>query len=822
MLKDRLVASVLVTVLLAAPIWGQAAPARGAFAPSAAGRLGQMSPEVLSSASVAERFCEVARERAGSANLSAAEADQAIILLTAAQSLDPSAGDIEPILLELATRHAEKDYSDQVILWLRDCVRESADRVLVGDAIRYLLDRLNTREERKKLLEDLAGRIGNKNPAIDSELALWLGLIMSEKADFEAAKFYLVQAYTHNKYNKRAFAKLAELAPDEIGPSVYLEHLRLVMREDPLDLDAVLNFAQYAERLQLYDVASSSYRYGAELFRYLYAAQPLPPHIYLPWAVSSYNTAGGQQNCMQIAENIRSRGRFDILLEAVAGRAAAKTGDPQEAQRIFRQAEQLAQQLLEAGPQQTQIPGTMTPVRPLTPKQFAWFYCFADPTPPKALDWANKAYSAEPNAPAPGALLAYALSMNEQLEWAKPLLASFEHNQIADLVQAGIHLSQGSKAEAVQTLRRAIAKDPGSLAAERAREMLGEQRSPYVPPVDPVALKTYLSESVGRTIVPAFTPPNEMIDVQFSLRGNEFAYGANISGTVAIRNQGSEPLVLTEGGLFRGRVRVDARISGDIQREIPGVLSQTIRTALTVPPGRSVVSPLRLSTGPLHQLLMTYPQASLEIEFVLYLDPVTAENGAVSNRLVDLKPAVAAVTRPGVQLTAGFVRTRFNSISSGQPGHKVRIAQLFTGLLKEQQAMAEHGAALYPYRYAEWLPNLLRSAFLSDSGLLLGPGRDDWVVKANAMVDMLSLPIDQTLTTAIARNLNHPQWPVRLMALYLLSKSADGNFGPVLDWAAQNDAHPLVRSMARALIADSSAGARVPSAALDASVFVAP
>ena len=275
MLEDRLVAAVLATVLLAAPTWGQADRTRRASAPGA-GRPGPVSREVLSSAAVAQRFYEVARERVNHGDLSAAEADQAIILLTAARNLDPGAEGIEPVLLKAATQHAGKDYSDQVVLWLRRYVDESADQIVVAEAIRYLLDRLNTREQRKKLLEELAAKIGNKNPAIDSELALRLGLLMQEKADFEGAKFYLVQAYTDNKFNKRAFARLAELAPAEIGPSVYLEHLRLAMREDPLDPDAVLNFAQYAERLQLYDVAADSYRYGAELFGYLYPGSRCP------------------------------------------------------------------------------------------------------------------------------------------------------------------------------------------------------------------------------------------------------------------------------------------------------------------------------------------------------------------------------------------------------------------------------------------------------------------------------------------------------------------------------------------------------------------
>ncbi len=210
------------------------------------------------------------------------------------------------------------------------------------DSIRYLLDRLNSSEQRKAMLETLVKRIGNRNAAIDSELATLLGLLMIEKADKEAAKFYLLQAYTNNKYNKVAFAKLAELAPNEIGPAVYLEHLRLVLRENPLDINAAVGFSQYCERWQLYDLAAQSYQYCADLFRYLYPSEPLPPHVYLPWAISCYNSQQGQQTCLQIAESIRNAGQFDMFLEAIAGKAAAKAGNPTLAQQIFSQAEQRA------------------------------------------------------------------------------------------------------------------------------------------------------------------------------------------------------------------------------------------------------------------------------------------------------------------------------------------------------------------------------------------------------------------------------------------------------------------------------------------------
>ena len=123
--------------------------------------------------------------------------------------------------------------------------------------------------------------------------------------------------------------------------------------------------------------------------------------------------------------------------------------------------------------------------------------------------------------------------------------------------------------------------------------------------------------------------------------------------------------------------------------------------------------------------------------------------------------------------------------------------------------MAERGT-LYRHRYAEWLPEFLRSALVSESGLLLGEGEGEWIVKVNTMADMLSMPIDRELATVVARNLNCPEWPVRLMAVYLLATGTGGDFEKVLDWVAQQDNNELVRSMAvvlRSNLADVSSTA---------------
>ena len=798
MLENRSIAVFLAMVLFAAPIRSQSPALQS---PAGAGStLTLRSPESPSAPEAAERFREIARELVDSKSITGPQADQAIILLTAARSLDRTAADIEPLMLQAAIRHGQRDYSDQVLLWLQSYVSESANRAIVMDAIKYLLDRLDSSEQRKAMLETLVKRIGNKNIAVDSELATLLGLLMLEKADKEAAKFYLLQAYTNNKYNKVAFSRLAELAPNEIGPAIYLEHLRLVLRENPLDINAAVGFSQYCERLQLYDLAAQSYQYCAELFGYLYPSEPLPPHVYLPWAICCYNSQGRQQVCLQIAASIRNAGQFDMLLEAIAGKAAAKAGNPGEAQQIFIQAEQRAERLLESAPALPQAAqqDTAFPAVQVNAKQIAWFYCFANIDPTKAIVWAHRAYAVEPNSPSAGSLLAYALSMNNDLKSAKRFLEVFEHTQIADLAQARVQAAEGGKAAAVQTLRAAIAKDAGSLAAETAKEMLRQLGSEYVPPVHGEMLMTYLTQNLGKTVAPQFLPPDKIIEVQFSVRGSDFSYGNDFDGVVTIVNKGTEPLVLTPAGLFQGNLRVSAQISGDIRKEIPDLWSQTVRTELIVPPGRSLAYTARLSTGELRRVLVSHPQAALDIQFTLYLDPVGPPEGAVGNRLVDVKPVTIAIKRPAVEITPSYVRGVFNTVSSGQPRQRIQAARLFTGLLKEQQVMAEQGT-LYPYRYAAWLPELLRASLISASGLLLSQGQDDWVVKVNTMADLLALQIDQELATTVAKNLNDPQWPVRLMAVYLLASSTGEKFHAVLDWIAQQDSNELVRSIAMSL-----------------------
>lgn len=734
-----------------------------------------LGSEQLFSPSLAQKFYEIAYEMANSEDINGPKTEPAIVFLTATLELDNRANYVHPLLIKLVAQHPERDYSEMVRNSLALYLDKSADFEPARQAAQYLLERLNSREQREQLLTGLVQSLNGKNVCFDSELATLLGLLMAEKADANTAKICFMQAFNSNNYNKLAFAKLIELAPDQIAPATYLGHLRLALGENPFDLDAALAFAQYAERLQLYQTAADAYEYCAQLFSYLHPSQELPPYIYLPWTLNSYNTQRNQHNCLQIASQLRQSGRFDLFVEAVAGKAALKIGDTEQANRIFQAAEEKINN------------------QSISDKQsIAWFYSFASPDANKALDWANRTYAADPNSATSAALLAYSLVMNGQKDWAKPLIDKYEHNQISDLTLARIQLDDANKDSAIETLKSAIAKDPASLEAELAKEILKSIGGEYIPPIDPDMTLTALRSSFGQNLVPEFTTPEKIISAQLNVRGSDFSYGSNLDSTVAITNISSEPFVVADDGLFTGRLRVDANVTGDLNKNIPNLMSVKIRPASPIKPGTSFFVPLHLPTGELRDLLLAHPQASVDIEFTLYLDPVTTDQGQIVSRIPGLKPTTVTIKRHKIEIIDSFLKNRISSLTNGQPGQKIKTAQLFIGLLLEEHAMAGIEPP-YKFTYNDSMPSVLKSALLHSLAY------DDWAVKINIMTDMISLPMDYQFINTLSENLNDTHWPVRLMAIYLLAKNQDSSFTKVLDWTAKYDSSKFVRNMAVAL-----------------------
>ncbi len=187
-----------------------------------------------------------------------------------------------------------------------------------------------------------------------------------------------------------------------------------------------------------------------------------------------------------------------------------------------------------------------------------------------------------------------------------------------------------------------------------------------------------------------------------------------------------------------------------------------------------------------------HPQASLDNEFTVYIYPVTGEDGSVTNRLAAIEPSKLAVKRSGIQITSRYLQTRFNSLTKGRQGQKIKTVELFVGLLQEQRAMANR-EPLYKLTRADWMQEMLMSA------LLQCLADDNWAVRTHTVAAMLSLPMDYEIINAVSENLSDTHWPVRLIAMYALAKNQGSNFRRVLDHTARYDPSKLVRDMAVAL-----------------------
>lgn len=747
--------------------------------------------EKLFSLSVSEKFYELSYETIRelesnqgrsevNSKLSSEKIYQAIILLQVTGSLNNKADYVLPEILKLAGSEPQVNRFAMVSQILLSYVDKSSDLEVVESAVRYLMELFDTREGREEILDWLLENLNGRNAAVDSELLTLKGLLAAEVAQYEEAANFFAMAYSRNNYNRLAFEKLSELAPQMIDDMISLERRMLLLDENPLDMQSALSYAEHLRDLQLYDTAAKAYDYCVELFRYRYPFEPLPASIYLPWTISYYNTERGLHKCLQISDELKANGQFDLLVETIAAKTARKTGNKDLSESILKNAELLALR----SAKETNTSGMY--------EKLAWFYCFALPDADNALDWANKAYASDSGSEAAASLLAYALQMNNQYSLAETLLDSYPVNPIFALTGAQIKISQDRKSDAFEILRLVINLNPGSFEAETAKQILLQHGGEYIAPIAPDVLLDKLKEAFGREFVREMLPADQLISVELSAKGSKFSYGSDFDGSVSLTNISHEPLVITDDSLFAGNIRIDANVSGDLNRKIPNLVNLKIRPSESLGAGRSMLVGVNLFSGELRDLLLRHPQASIDIEFTAYIDAVAGVDGEPTNRLGGIRPAKLRIERPGISVTTKYLQNRLNSLSKGKQGQKIATGELFAGLLSEQQAMANR-EPLYRFVYADWMPAILKSAMIHNLA------DDNWVVNVHTMYSLMQVELDFDLTSAVADKLNHEKWPTRLMTIYLLAKRQDDNLQAVLDWTAEYDSDPLVRQMAIAL-----------------------
>ena len=175
-------------------------------------------------------------------------------------------------------------------------------------------------------------------------------------------------------------------------------------------------------------------------------------------------------------------------MEEIVGCEGRKIGENERSRQVFEAAAQKAEKLL----------GNGAVAGDVTAEQLGWFYCFGQVDTEKALAWANRAYSADPNSVAAKSILAYALAINNQTELAEELVGGlYRVSQVAALTRGRVQLAGEDKKGAIEGLKAAVAMDPGSLAGEKAKALLAENGSEYVPEAYPELILAALRNEFG-------------------------------------------------------------------------------------------------------------------------------------------------------------------------------------------------------------------------------------------------------------------------------------------------------------------------------------
>ena len=403
--------------------------------------------------------------------------EQAMIFLEGAASLNAASSQIPEQMLRIGAdnSYGGTDYSGHLTWALQRYLNERSDLEVVFGALGSVLDRLNSRIDREVFLEKLFRNYSSVNTVFASELATQLGLLAVEKADMQTAQSYLAAAVQLNPYNQLAFSKFIELSVPKEGegePPKPILLTRKVLEMNPYNLDSAVRYADMLRQLQMYDIASSAYEYVSGVHHFLYPDQSLPDDIVRGWLFSCYHGDRLQTKCLGLTETYRDPKRFNLVLEAVAGKTLIKLGRSDKAKRLLESAAQKAEELA----------STKSPSEPVFPEYLAWFYSFVLEQPEKSLAWSNQAFVEDPNRQGVEAIFSYSLALNGQNDlaqkYAKPLK---ETDQIAALTMAMVQLSTGDKQTGLDALRAAVEMSPESFIAEKAIRLLEEHESDYIP-----------------------------------------------------------------------------------------------------------------------------------------------------------------------------------------------------------------------------------------------------------------------------------------------------------------------------------------------------
>ena len=773
---------------------------------------------------------------------------QGCLLLEAAVELDPSSAAAWHDLIVLYTSDPVNDPGRAMEALLKYNQLKPRDAQPVETFLRYRMQNLDDRPTREQFLKQVIPTLRDY-PYIQSIAYAELGILAQEKLDQENARSYFEQAFAATNNNDEALARILtlpwpkvdesnpELTPEEIQAQIQFNEQRKklfhVLRwrfrvlNNPYDFQALMNLIRILESFGYQNLAQEYYEHAQTLLKLpsLPIGSEIPRRKALAKELRFRQMTGcyaGKlyDECVSIAQSIQKSDPDDLLVAGLMAKAMQKlnpdaTGT--ETSLLLRQAgDRAMRKLLKPEKIDAQTFYRLQ-------SELAWFFCFFDYDPVRALHYARTLPSGTSSInqnwligrdssaiSRSHSILAYAHIMNNQWQKAEELLLRADPNDpVAVLAEAKILIQKDQKAAAFERLQKVDLNSSGILA-EPIEQILQEIQpdtgsADSTPGTTPPATERAPSEAdTATTSASEQTPtaetappqkPPDIIEAALTSQFNNndllivkspekvihcamwtssdiFQYGSPINAKIYLSNVSDtnkqETIVtLAPNNFLDPHLLITTELypapAEQGGKAHPLILAHRylIQKRLLVPGASNVITE-NLCIGPLRKILDDNPRQTYRITFRLYLDPVPDGKGGFQSKIPALQPPSLTVTRKAFIPTPQRMKEYTRAINSGTGDERIKAVRLFTVLLREMKVAPQR------YRGRSLNTKVIREMIRKNLS------HTDFRVRAWTAHALASLsPLVPKEAAHLGNLINDDNWFVRFMAIQTLSPAID-------------------------------------------------
>jgi len=753
---------------------------------------------------------------------------RATLLLQTAVELDPANEMAWRDLNTLLTSDVVNDpgRAAEALFQYTELVNNDLQPVL--NWISYRLNNLQDRESREYFLQQTIPSL-NKYPFAYSQALTQLAIMQYEKGDIEKSRAFLSQAFSVSSFNIDSLVRTLtlpdpdftenteNLSPEQVDQLIQNYYIRtyatLVLRwrqrihNQPYDLDATLELIEVLEGIGLHELAQKYYIHAYNLIGLADSGQnDLKNQLRFRQIVSAYS-ARLYTESIALAQQLLRDNPDDLLAAGLMGLAMEKLDLNTDAQNTLKTAGDRAAQKL----QQTDNPD------PAAFNELAWFFCFIDPDPVRALQFAQRAYDSfespqDKRQAAPN--LAYAWVMNDKPDNAANFLKNFDPNDpVVSLTQSKILIAREDP-DAAAALLQKIDLVAAGILAENISDTLNKLREPSSPQADaestdttassedqPDPLKTLLTNTLENSYndndLLIVSAPEKFISCSMRLSSDIVRPGDPMIAKLYLSNisdlnKTKTPIALGPENLIDPHVLITAEITPKPQSLVQPIIlvHRYMLQSAALAPGKSSVSSEILNVGQLRQVLENHPQRDYQITFQMYLDPIAGSQGSFACKIPALQPDPVTVSRKAFVPTPDRMNSYLRDAKMGSVNKRISALKLFASLLMEDR-LARRGQLNYQPYPVDTVA--IRSALASNLS------NSEPRVRAVAAWSLQAL--QDKLTTReirqLAKMINDDHWLCRFMVLDTLQPITDLN--EYFDWAETFEENPLIKRQIKLL-----------------------